>query len=200
MANANVWIHVYNIDPYTGWLNGVWLKNADMPICHTGIEVYGEEWAFNYFDDCWDDDSISGVINCLPKNMPGYDYQESVCLGATKLSPHQVDEILYRLRDEWPASTYHLTRRNCISFAMHLVSLLRPPEPFPPAISGVNEASANNPMHEGVIDYGWEWAKWWMRKNTADELAAREAADAAAAAARTQAAATAANGNSSVSH
>jgi len=190
LADAFVWIHVYHIDSYTGWLNGVWLKAAEMPICHVGIEVYGEEWAFNYFDDCWDDPAISGVVNCLPRNMPGYDYQESVNLGATKLAPHEVDELLWRLRDEWPACTYHLTRHNCISFAQHLVGLLKPPQPFPPPIAGVNDASRNNPIHEGVIDYGWQWAKWWMRKQTADEQAAREAAAAEARKAATNQAAT----------
>lgn len=167
--DVKVWLHIYHIDPYTGWLNWAVLKGQDMPICHVGVEIYGEEWAFNYFDDTWDDPSVSGIIGCVPKNMPGYDYQESVCLGPTKLSGREVDQALYRLRDEWPACTYHLTRRNCVSFAQHFVSILHPPEPFPLFVSGVNESSRNNPIHEGVIDYGWSWAKWWMRRKYATE-------------------------------
>lgn len=179
-ADANVWIHIYHVDPYTGWLNWALLKNAEMPIYHTGVEVYGDEWAFNYFDDCWDDPSVSGVINCLPKNMPGYEYQESLCLGPTRMSEDEVDRALYRLRDEWPACTYHLTRRNCLSFAQTFVGILRPPVPFPAEVGAVNEASRNNPIHEGIVDYGWSWAKWWMRRKyeqeQAEEAANREAA------------------------
>jgi hypothetical protein len=173
--DANVWIHIYHIDAYTGWLNWALLKNAEMPIYHTGVEVFGEEWAFNYFDDCWDDPTISGVISCVPKSMPGYDYQESICLGPTQLTEDQVDRHIYRLRDEWPANTYHLTRRNCISFAKAFIEVLRPPAPFPATIAQVNESSKNNPISEGVVDYGWSWAKWWMRRKYEQEQAEEKA-------------------------
>jgi hypothetical protein len=173
--DRNVYVHIYHIDSATAWLNWAWLKNADIPIYHTGIEVYGEEWAFNYFDDCWDDPSISGIINCVPKEMPGYEYQDTVCLGPTTLSEDAVDRALLQLRDEWPACTYHLTRRNCISFAQTFVGVLRPPEPFPSSIGAVNEASKKNPIHEGVVDYGWGWAKWWMRRKFEQEQAELEA-------------------------
>lgn len=167
--DVKVWLHIYHIDPYTGWLNWAVLKGQETPIYHVGVEIYGDEWAFNYFDDTWDDPSVSGIINCVPKNMPGYDYQESVCLGPTQLSGRDVDQALYRLRDEWPACTYHLTRRNCVSFAQQFITILDPPDPFPLMVSGVNELSRNNPIHEGIVDYGWSWAKWWMRRQHAAE-------------------------------
>eukprot|EP00427_Karlodinium_veneficum_P067975 CAMPEP_0169307110 /NCGR_PEP_ID=MMETSP1017-20121227/1121_1 /TAXON_ID=342587 /ORGANISM="Karlodinium micrum, Strain CCMP2283" /LENGTH=170 /DNA_ID=CAMNT_0009400383 /DNA_START=100 /DNA_END=609 /DNA_ORIENTATION=- len=137
--DANVWVHIYHMDPYTGWVNWAGLKSAEMPIHHTGVEVYGEEWCFNYFEDCWDDDTVSGVINCLPKNMPGFEYQESVCLGPTPLKEHEVDDILMQLRREWPANSYHITRRNCLHFAKLYVSKLRPRDPWPAMATGIND-------------------------------------------------------------
>lgn len=161
---SSVWVHVYHTDIYTAWLNWAWLKYAEIPIYHVGVEIYGEEWTFNYFDDTWDDPTVSGVINCQPRNMPGFEYQWSVCLGKTELTDDEVDLLLERLRSDWPANSYHLTRKNCLNFAEFFVNLLNPPEPFPPILLGVQEASKNNPVHEGVIDHGWGWAKWWMRR------------------------------------
>lgn len=165
---ANVWIHIYHMDPYTGWLNNwVGLKYAEMPIHHTGVEVYGEEWCFNYFEDCWDEDSISGVINCIPRQMPGYEYQESICLGPTQLLEHEVDNVLIRLREEWPANSYHITRRNCMHFARTYVGHLSPRDPWPEKAHGINDFTENNPITNGVVDYGWSWAKWYMRRKWA---------------------------------
>jgi hypothetical protein len=167
---ANVWIHIYHMDSYTGFLNN-WagLKYAEIPIHHTGIEVYGEEWCFNYFEDSWDNDAISGVINCIPRNMPGYQYQESICLGPTPLVEYEVDDLIMHLREEWPANSYHITRRNCMDFAKAYVELLRPRKPWPAHAHGINDFTKRNPLTDGVVDYGWNWAKWYMRRKWATE-------------------------------
>lgn len=159
---GDVWLHVYHCDPYTAWLNKWVLKRQEMPICHVGVEVYGEEWCFQYFEDCWDDESISGVMHCIPKRMVDYDYQESINLGATPLSGSEVDELLMQLHYEWPASSYHLTRRNCLTFAQTLCGKLRTPEEFPLWIKAIVDASNNNAPVDAMVDYGWSWAKWWM--------------------------------------
>lgn len=159
---ANVWLHVYHTDPWTAFLNNWVLKSREIPIYHLGVEVYGEEWSFQYFEDAWDDQSISGVIRCQPKRMTDYDYQESVCLGPTKLNEDQVDEILLRLHYEYPASSYHLTRRNCITFAGVLVELLGAPKPFPATLKGICDASNNSSSIDATVDYSWSWAKWYM--------------------------------------
>lgn len=160
--SANVWLHIYHTDGATAFLNNWVLKSKEIPIYHLGVEVYGEEWSFQYFEDAWDDQSISGVIRCQPKRMTDYDYQDSVCLGPTKLSEDQVDEILLRLHYEYPASSYHLTRRNCITFANVLVGLLEPPKIFPATLRGICDASSNSQSIDATVDYGWSWAKWYM--------------------------------------
>ncbi|CAE7652021.1 unnamed protein product [Symbiodinium sp. CCMP2592] len=99
----DVWVHVYHCDPYTGFLNRMLLKNSEIGIYHAGIEVYGEEWSFQYFEDTWNDPTISGIIRCAPKQMSGYEYQESLNLGPTSLSEVEVDDLLETLCDEYSA-------------------------------------------------------------------------------------------------
>jgi len=161
-SDPDVFLHIYQCDQWTGLLNKWWLKDQEIPIYHVGVEVYGEEWSFLYFEDSWDDDSVSGVIRCQPKNMADYDYQESINLGPTPLSEDEVDEILLRLHYEYPACSYHLTRRNCLTFADVLVGHLRPPNPFPVKFKGIVDAASKAPRMDATVDYGWSWAKWYM--------------------------------------
>lgn len=158
-----VWVHIYHTDPYTAWLNWAGLKYAEVPIYHAGVEVYGREWAFQYFDDAWDDDTISGVTSCTPRQMLGFDYQESVNLGETKLSMVQVREVLDKLREEWPACSYHITRHNCLSFAQRFIELLRVPERFPEFLLGFGDGPRYIPITDAVVDYGWGWYKWGVQ-------------------------------------
>mmetsp|Transcript_44140 Transcript_44140/g.103170 ORF Transcript_44140/g.103170 Transcript_44140/m.103170 type:complete len:282 (-) Transcript_44140:166-1011(-) len=158
----DVWVHVYHCDPYTGFLNRMLLKNSEIGIYHAGIEVYGEEWSFQYFEDTWNDPTISGIIRCAPKQMSGYEYQESLNLGPTSLSEVEVDDLLETLCDEYSASTYHLTHRNCLTFAQHLAGRLQAPRPFPDWILGILEASTRVGAVDATVDYFWSWAKWYM--------------------------------------
>lgn len=158
----DVWVHIYHCDPYTGFLNRMLLKNSEIGIYHAGIEVYGEEWSFQYFEDTWNDPSISGIMRCLPKQMAGYEYQESLNLGPTPLSPEEVDDLLTELSEEYAASTYHLTHRNCLTFAQHLATSLKVPKEFPPWILGILAASTKVGALDATVDYFWGWAKWYM--------------------------------------
>lgn len=162
ILSSDVWLHVYHCDPYTGFLNQLLLKQKEIGIYHTGIEVYGEEWSFQYFEDTWDDPTVSGLIRCMPKCMAGYEYQESLNLGPTTLTPEEVDQALLRLHHEWPACSYHLTHNNCLSFAEYFAGVLKVPTTFPAQLKGILEASRNNASIDAVVDYGWSWSKWWM--------------------------------------
>eukprot|EP00434_Breviolum_minutum_P045012 symbB.v1.2.040271.t1/scaffold7114.1/size13255/2 len=158
----DVWVHIYHCDPYTGFLNRMLLKNSEIGIYHAGIEVYGEEWSFQYFEDTWNDPSISGILRCLPKQMSGYEYQESLNLGPTPLTPDEVDDLLTELSEEYSASTYHLTHRNCLTFAEHLAKSLKAPKEFPEWILGILAASTKVGALDATVDYFWGWAKWYM--------------------------------------
>merc|ERR1712094_43876 len=156
---GNVWLHIYHCDKYTGFLNQLCLSRADMPIYHVGVEVYQDEWAYQYFEDAWDEIDISGVIRCEPKKMVDFSYQCSLCLGPTPLDIEQVDQILSQLYNEWPACGYHLTRRNCLTFAETLVQLLQSPESYPEVLRWLGLATKSHPNIDAVVDYGWSWAK-----------------------------------------
>jgi len=163
-SKQDVWIHIYHCDSFTGFLNRVALRQAEVGIYHAGVEVYGEEWAFQYFEDTWDNPAISGVMRCLPTKMVDYDYQESVNLGPTPLTVDEVDDILRMLHYQWPACSYHITRNNCLTFAESFSRQLKVPEAFPPKLKGILEASRNSPSAEAIVERSWAWAKWWMRR------------------------------------
>lgn len=168
-GDPTVLVHIYHCDPYTGWLNRVLLKDREIGIYHAGVEVYGEEWSFQYFEDSWEDPSVSGMIRCAPKCMSEYDYQESVCLGPTPFSQEEVNQMLLSLHYEWPACNYHITNNNCLTFAEQLVKLLEAPEAFPAKLKGILEASHSNQSVGAVVDFSWSWMKWWMmRKHRPD--------------------------------
>lgn len=178
---AEVTVHIYHCDSFTGFLNQAGLKSADMGIFHAGVEVYNEEWCFQYYEDTWEDPVTSGVNRCRPRRMPGYDYVESVSMGFTRMSARDVNRLLARMSQEWPASSYHITKRNCLSFAEELTTALRAPKPFPPHLKGILEASRRSASVDAVVDYSWSWLKWYMIRSTRQEQALREAPPAPAA-------------------
>lgn len=159
---ADVWLHIYHCDPCTGFLNQAFLKNKEIGIYHAGIEVFGEEWSFMYFEDTWDKPSVSGLIRCQPKTLAGFQYQESVNLGPTPLSKQEVNNTILRLHAEWPASSYHLTNKNCLVFSECFAQILRTPTPFPSHLKGILDASKQNASVDAMVDKGWALAKWWM--------------------------------------
>lgn len=169
-SRRDVWLHVYNTDPITAFANRLCLLNLGCPIHHLAVEVYGTEWCFQYFEDTWNDPDYPGVFRCKPKKMPNYEYQYSLCLGPTALSEDSVQFIIRETVKEWPACSYHLIHRNCITYAEALVDKLRPPQAFPEAFKAILAGVTRRSSLDGVVDYGWECAKWFMvRKHQAPE-------------------------------
>jgi len=160
--SPDVWVHIYNCDAYTGFLNRVLLTQQEIGIYHAGIEVFGEEWSFQYYEDTWNDPSVSGVMRCTPKRMPEYEYRESVNLGPTPLSQEEAHDLVMAMHDEYPACSYHLTHNNCLTFAETLATRLKAPSDFPQWLKGILEASKQNDSLDAVVDYSWSWVKWWM--------------------------------------
>jgi len=160
-SERDVWIHVYDADSVTPWLNWVGVARIAAPIHHAGVEVLGNEWTYQYFDDAWDDPSISGIVSCSPKEMEGYNYQESVCLGPTPLSRSAIVEMISRLRSEWLSCSYHISRHNCLSFAHEFAKLLKPPKPFPEFLLGFGDGQTHMPVTDVLIDVVWGRLKWW---------------------------------------
>merc|ERR1740123_550535 len=129
---------------------------------HCGIEVNGKELSFGCFMDSWNNPSISGVQRCVPKKMTGFEYHLTLNLGPTPLSDQEVQQVLASVQHTWPACSYHIAHKNCVTFAEHLASLLQVPEPFPMWTKGVLDFTARNARMDAVVDVAWSWSKWWM--------------------------------------
>jgi len=169
-----VWVHVYDMGPVTGRLNQFVLRGANLGAFHVGVEVLGEEWSFQGFHDAWDDDTLCGVLRNPPRNHPDYLYRESVCLGMTPLDEDGVDAVVDKMMEEWPANTYHIVSRNCVTFAEELTKALSVPEEFPAWVRGAIDA-AKAPGIFAIADYGWEWFKWYCKRQCEQDAAEQEA-------------------------
>mmetsp|Transcript_19487 Transcript_19487/g.39295 ORF Transcript_19487/g.39295 Transcript_19487/m.39295 type:complete len:205 (-) Transcript_19487:312-926(-) len=77
---------------------------------HCGIEVYGQEFSFN-----WKPQG-SGVFRCRPRQCPGHSYRTSIHMGDVDLTFEEVEGLMSRLKAEWPGSSYHILNRNCCTF------------------------------------------------------------------------------------
>jgi len=161
-------LHVYHTDPYTAFLNRAGLKYADVPIYHVGVEVYGTEWAFSYFDDCWDNPSFTGVWPAqAPMRMDGFEYQETIIMGPTALDSYDTLRVVEELRAQWPSCAYHITRNNCLTFAQELTKKLGVTEPFPKMLVGFGNCPEYLPKTDAIVNFGWEWYKWSMLREAA---------------------------------
>lgn len=157
---SDVTLNMYHLSASAGWLNEKFLRSAELGLVHVGVEVWGSEWSFRYYDDAWDDNILTGV-HCYAPKEPGnsnYVFAEALVLGKTPLSPDECYQLIKNLKDEWPASSYHLTRRNCLTFAEHLIRQLQVPGELPKWIRGASEIGADT----ALVEYGWSWAKSYM--------------------------------------
>lgn len=162
-------LHIYHCDAITGYLNKVFLDHAEMPICHVGVDVHDREWTFQFFQNTWSEtNKISGVQSCSPTQAEGYEYIHSLDLGYTSLTEDEVISIINELRRSWLASSYHITKNNCIHFAEALVVRLRVPCDFPSRLKAII-AVARSPATDAIVDHAWGLSKWWMIK-TQDQI------------------------------
>jgi len=100
-----VTLHVYDLTWFTKFLQ--------LPVFHLGVEVHGREYSF-------------GTAHCgIVAGAPGHNIRsarkrENVPLGYTLLSIPELQSIVKQLGTEWPASSYDILRRNCVTFAVTL--------------------------------------------------------------------------------
>jgi hypothetical protein len=138
-----VLLNVYDIV----WGNAL-LCPFGVGVHHTAIEVYGTEFAFGRSS------RGTGVFELRPRSCPPHIFRESIVLGSTALSLREVQQRVATMALEWMGPTYHLTKRNCNSFANALAAQLLsvPPPPgmavedvyggCPPAAAAAQAAAA----------------------------------------------------------
>jgi len=104
---ANVVLHIYDLNPDANKA----LRLLGTGAFHSAVEVFGEEWSYGFRE------SGTGIFCCPPKSCQGAVYRESVKMGTTPMSQHEVDSLLERMRTEWRGMEYDLLRRNCCVFS-----------------------------------------------------------------------------------
>lgn len=131
LAENAVYLNVYDVlipdDPKTiPRMNDV-LIHCGIGIFHTGVQVWGREFAFGGHPD-----GESGIFEVTPRECPAVRYRLSLFLGYTKLSERQIDDILdYLGRTEFVGNRYSLISRNCNTFSNQFTSLLGVHDNFP---------------------------------------------------------------------
>eukprot|EP00397_Hematodinium_sp_SG-2012_P025681 GEMP01026846.1.p1 GENE.GEMP01026846.1~~GEMP01026846.1.p1 ORF type:complete len:454 (+),score=109.53 GEMP01026846.1:71-1432(+) len=172
--DAEVRLHVYDLDGVSGWFNGAILKPLDLGVFHVGVEVYSSEWSFQYFEDVWEDDSLSGVLPNKPAEHPMFIYRETISMGRTPLSIKETWKLILHMMTVWPANSYHLTQRNCICFAEELCKALMVPTEFPEWTAGVAAFSNKYTPLRSAVDFGWTTAKNRMIAKSKEPVADEE--------------------------
>ncbi|KAL9270122.1 DeSI-like protein [Drosera capensis] len=83
-GSAPVYLNVYDLTPVNGYV--FW---AGLGIFHTGIEVYGVEYAFGAHDY-----PTSGIFEVEPRQCPGFKFRKSILMGRTLLDPLEVRQLM----------------------------------------------------------------------------------------------------------
>ncbi|KAF7810906.1 deSI-like protein [Senna tora] len=105
-GNAPVYLNVYDLTTVNGYM--YW---AGLGIFHTGVEVYGVEYAFGAHD-C----PTSGVFEVEPRQCPGFKFRKSIFMGTTSINPFQIREFMELQAANYHGDTYHLIAKNCNHF------------------------------------------------------------------------------------
>eukprot|EP00252_Welwitschia_mirabilis_P026503 TRINITY_DN8717_c0_g1_i2.p1 TRINITY_DN8717_c0_g1~~TRINITY_DN8717_c0_g1_i2.p1 ORF type:complete len:289 (-),score=26.33 TRINITY_DN8717_c0_g1_i2:295-1161(-) len=105
-AGTPVFLNVYDLTPMNGYV--YW---AGLGIFHSGVEVYGVEYAFGAHDY-----PTSGVFEVEPRQCPGFTFRKSIYIGNTHLSPSQLRAFIERIAGDYNGDTYHLIAKNCNHF------------------------------------------------------------------------------------
>jgi deubiquitinase DESI2 len=96
-------------------------------VFHSGVEVYGVEYAFGgHYDD------LSGIFTSPPKQAQGVVYRCSVDLGRTPFPRETVDAIVDAMGSrQFLGNNYSLINNNCNNFSESFVQCLMTERAFP---------------------------------------------------------------------
>ena len=138
-----VYLNVYDL---TTDLNA-WTYWAGVGIFHSGVEVYGVEYAFGGHEY-----DAPGVFATNPREAPGaVTWRESVVVGETSLPAAAVQRLVYEMGQEYKGNRYHLLQANCNHFSSDLCRRLTG-EPAPAWVNRLAHVAVN--LH-CLLPTGW---------------------------------------------
>jgi len=119
-ANANgglreepILLNIYEPAPQNGQQQQ--MSVPGFGVYHTGLEVYGTEYAF-----VGGDSSSSGIQPQQPRYMPSgatWLYKKTEKMGTTVLTRTQIQTLISKMGSEYPNNSYNLLARNCNHFS-----------------------------------------------------------------------------------
>lgn len=80
---------------------------------HSAVEVYGYEWSFGLTLS----ERHTGISWHLPGQNADHSFRETLAMGTTTYSSHEVLKVIQSMMGEWRGCTYDLFTRNCHTFS-----------------------------------------------------------------------------------
>ena len=77
--------------------------------------VFGREWSFGHRES-----RRSGVYKHAPRENEVHSYRESILMGETDLTQHEVEVLVQRMSPRWRGDGYSMLSRNCCHFCDEL--------------------------------------------------------------------------------
>ncbi|XP_051135024.1 deSI-like protein At4g17486 [Andrographis paniculata] len=102
-----VYLNVYDLTS----INGLFFW-AGVGIFHSGVEVYGTEYAFGAHEY-----PTTGVFEVEPRQCPGFKFRKSILIGTTRLNHDQVRESIEHHAKRYWGDAYNLIAKNCNHFS-----------------------------------------------------------------------------------
>lgn len=169
-----VTLHIYDIGNVLQWANNALLREKQLGLYHAGIEVCGTEWSYQTVQDCWDDETMTGVVACEPGKNTDFVWKERVHLGLTPLDSVGIELVRERMSETWTVQSYHLTDKNCIHFAQMFAQNLLVADGFDWSIlyglaGYVNSSSILKPMADSLWESIRSIRSTWDRQQHEEE-------------------------------
>ncbi|XP_074276178.1 uncharacterized protein LOC141599938 [Silene latifolia] len=102
-----VFLNVYDITPVNACL--YWLG---LGVHHSGVQVYGVEYAFGT-----DMEGTPQVFKMEPKNCEGLKFRKGILVGFSRLRAKEAKNMIIDLAEQFQRKNYHLITNNCNHFS-----------------------------------------------------------------------------------
>lgn len=157
----DIWLHVYDLGEFGGVLNDTILEKFRLGMYHVGVEVFGVEYCFE------DLNGTSGIFKCKPKTNThnNYRYKESTHMGRARMGKREIEQLVEFLCGVWRSDSYHLTHRNCLTFAGIFSKAIGATSDIPLWITNACEVCTNSKVLDFITDRVALLSKWWIRGN-----------------------------------